>query len=55
MTRMLKDNGYLSGSQYVADQLNPAQFAAFNENKLQYKFYYKSWNRDRLIKEIMKL
>jgi len=54
---MLRNNGYLNSSIQLEDQLSGADLKRYyaREKPINYKYFYNSWTRVKLIKEIMKL
>ena len=56
---MLRNNGYLNGSMQLEDQLSKAAlkqyYARVKPNFYNYKNFYNSWTKEKLIKEIMQL
>lgn len=52
---ILSDNGYLDGSIRVQDQLCEADYTQYMNGSTEFNYYFKSWTKERLIKEINKI
>ena len=56
---MLRNNGYLNSSIQIEDQLSgealKQYYAREKPNIFNYKYFYNSWTREKLIKELMQL
>jgi len=52
---ILSNNGYLDGSVRVQDQLCEADYTRYMNGSTKINYYYKSWTKERLIKEINKV